>query len=322
MKKLIFFLFAFVTLTASAQFPFPVSGTFNDLNINNKLAIGTPFSGTTSKLHIKGTGNTSATSTLYVTDLANVMYFNMLDDGTTIIRPDANVRYTFGGSSTLYCTNDLGIIRDQTIAANKITWSYARQDFANLTLSPVSALSNYVYDITITGSDASGAGAQPLRVFNIKPTWNLSLGSTCDVIGIDYNPTVTLVNAPGVHYAALFRSGRVGVGTATPVSSFEVAGSYGTAITTVSANTTLNETHSTVLVDCTAGSVTITLPPVGTTGKRIYVIKKIDVSANTITIDGNAAETIDGAATKTISNQWAFYTIQNSGSAWFITANN
>ena len=323
MKKLLFLIALFVTTTLSAQFPFPVSGQFINLNITGKLAINTPYSGTTAKLHIKGSTNTSASSTIYLEDVLGSMYLTTFDDGSTVLRPDANVRYVFGGSSTLSFTDDLGIIRDQTFQGSKFIWSYGRNSVSNVTLSPASSLGNYYYEIAVTGSDGGGGGGSTaLKVFNIIPTWNLSAGSTCDVIGIDYNPTVTLVNSPGVHYAALFRSGRVGVGTGTPASSFEVNGSAGFGISTITTNTTLNETYYTVLVDCTAGNVTVTLPPVATTGKRVYIIKKIDVSANTITIDANGAELIDGAATKTISNQYAFYTIQSNTSAWYIIGNN
>ena len=91
-------------------------------------------------------------------------------------------------------------------------------------------------------------------------------------------------------------------------------------ITGVSVNTTLDETYHTVLVDATGGARTITLPPAAAHLHRIYNIKKIDVSVNAVTIDGNGGETIEGAATQTLPNQWDAYTIQSNGTAWFIIA--
>lgn len=89
-------------------------------------------------------------------------------------------------------------------------------------------------------------------------------------------------------------------------------------ITEVNANTTLDKTYFTVLVNAVGGARTITLPAAASYTHRIYNIKKIDGSANTVTIDGNGAETIDGAATQTISTQWDSYTIQSDGTGWFI----
>lgn len=90
-------------------------------------------------------------------------------------------------------------------------------------------------------------------------------------------------------------------------------------ITSVAVNTTLEAGHFTVLVDASGGARTITLPAAALHTHRIYNIKKIDVSVNAVTIDGNAAETIDGAATQTLAVQWDSYTIQSNGTEWFIT---
>ena len=91
-------------------------------------------------------------------------------------------------------------------------------------------------------------------------------------------------------------------------------------IATVTENTTLGDTHHTVLCDATSAAFTITLPAAATSGNtgRIYYVKKIDSSDNTITIDGNASETIDGDATKVISSQYDSIQIACDGSNWFI----
>lgn len=89
-------------------------------------------------------------------------------------------------------------------------------------------------------------------------------------------------------------------------------------ITGVSADTTLDNTHFTVKVDASGANRTITLPAAATCSGRIYNIKKIDSSANSVTIDGNGAETIDGAATKSTTTQYAGWQIQSDSSNWII----
>jgi len=111
----------------------------------------------------------------------------------------------------------------------------------------------------------------------------------------------------------------VGIRNSAPLSALDVNGSFGTAVSTITAaSATLDATHHTILADATSNSITINLPAVATSGRRRYEIKKIDSTANTVTIDGNASETIDGAATYVISTQYQSVTIQSDGSNWWV----
>jgi hypothetical protein len=73
-----------------------------------------------------------------------------------------------------------------------------------------------------------------------------------------------------------------------------------------------------LLCDSTAGAVTITLPSAALVPGRIYVFKRINAGANNVVVDGYASETIDGAASYTLSSQWAGVTVMSNGTAWFI----
>ena len=66
----------------------------------------------------------------------------------------------------------------------------------------------------------------------------------------------------------------------------------------------------------TGGAMTINLPAAANHTGRVYVIKKTDSSANTVTIDGNASETIDGAATLVLSLQWDTAILWCDGLNW------
>lgn len=70
--------------------------------------------------------------------------------------------------------------------------------------------------------------------------------------------------------------------------------------------------------DATGGAFTITLPVAASSVGRIYSIKKIDSSANAITVDGNASETIDGQTTQILSAQYDAITIMCDGTTWDI----
>lgn len=60
------------------------------------------------------------------------------------------------------------------------------------------------------------------ETIQIRQKYNVT-GSTNRLIGIDYDPV--FVNQPQTHYAAIFRSGFVGIGTSTPSSLLDVSGS-------------------------------------------------------------------------------------------------
>lgn len=93
-----------------------------------------------------------------------------------------------------------------------------------------------------------------------------------------------------------------------------------TPLTTKTANYTATAADHTIVVDATAGAVTITLPTaVGIKG-RTYTIKKID-NANNVVIDGNGSQTIDGSTTKTLTTQYQTVTVQSDNANWFVIAN-
>jgi hypothetical protein len=113
-----------------------------------------------------------------------------------------------------------------------------------------------------------------------------------------------------------FVGDRVGLGTLTPTSFLEIAGSLGLPVVSKTSAYTATISDHTILCDATSAAFTISLPTAaGITGRR-YTIKKTDASANAITVDPAGSETIDGAATKSLSAQWDWLTVQSDGTNW------
>jgi len=73
-----------------------------------------------------------------------------------------------------------------------------------------------------------------------------------------------------------------------------------------------------ILANAAGGAITLNLPPAALVPGRIYVIKRINSGANTVTVDANGSETIDGALTHVLSPQWNAITIISDGTAWYI----
>lgn len=83
-------------------------------------------------------------------------------------------------------------------------------------------------------------------------------------------------------------------------------------------NVTLATTDYYVPCNANGGAFTVTLPAVSGNTGLTYVIKKTDSTLNAVTIDGNGAETIEGAASTTLNTQYEAVTIVCDGSTWHI----
>lgn len=112
----------------------------------------------------------------------------------------------------------------------------------------------------------------------------------------------------------------VGVKNSTPSSTLHVDGGLATGVRTETANYTATGDDFLILGNPGVGvDITITLPAASGATGRIYHIKKINITAaDTVTIDPNGAETIDGAATVVLSTQHSGRVIQSDGSNWFV----
>lgn len=80
---------------------------------------------------------------------------------------------------------------------------------------------------------------------------------------------------------------------------------------------TIQDKDKLFLVDSTNADVTISLPTAASAGDGFKVtIKKMDNSQNTITVDGNSSETIDGSTTITLTQPYSVISVVSDGSEW------
>lgn len=163
-----------------------------------------------------------------------------------------------------------------------------------------------VADVDISGCQFLGHTNEGLRA---------SGSSAFSVTGCRFTETVpvneTVNTVSGQYSGNQGFTGSIITGTTSTVD--------GRRVRTVTGDTTLDILDETVLVDATGGNVTINLPIAATVPYKRYNIKKIDATANTVTVDPNGAETIDGAATAVISTQYETLSPESDNvSAWWI----
>ena len=88
------------------------------------------------------------------------------------------------------------------------------------------------------------------------------------------------------------------------------------AVTVTTSTYTVQKEDHTVLVNATSAAATITLPPAGSKAFPFVVIKKVDSSTNTVTIDAAGSQTIDGATSVVLRNQYAAAILHADGTEW------
>ncbi len=78
--------------------------------------------------------------------------------------------------------------------------------------------------------------------------------------------------------------------------------------------------NATILVNYPSAPFGVVLPTAASITGQQYKIKKIDSSANAVTVSTTSSQTIDNALTYPLSTQYQSVTLQSDGSNWWITA--
>lgn len=89
-------------------------------------------------------------------------------------------------------------------------------------------------------------------------------------------------------------------------------------IRTITTTPTITASDHTLLCDATGAAIPIALPAASTLSGRVLAFKKIDATANTVTLAADGVDLIDGAATLAITGQYDSYTIQSNGAGWWV----
>ena len=192
----------------------------------------------------------------------------------------------------------------------------------------------------IAGAGLSGGGALTgnvtLILANSSTTLGnatLTLGSTTSAVG-----NLTLNNANVTSVASTFPNSYLANSSATIGNTSVTLGGTTTSLGNVTlTNATTNgltkalvtktANYTATIVDCTilgnasAGNITITLPTAASVAGRFYVVKKVDSSANTVTVATTSAQTIDGQSTKVLSIQYDGLQVQSDNANWVIISN-
>lgn len=174
-----------------------------------------------------------------------------------------------------------------------------RVSYSNLTALITTAVSSYVKDGDLYFNDASG------NQIRITAGGSLDVSSVGGITG-DYASTSASAFYTDAVLKYFFQDSNAARALVDMATS--------RLVTTYSSAQTLDYTVDDLVL--VSGNTTLTLPAAAT--RMQFVIKKTDSNATTVTVDGNASETIDGSLTYTIVEQYTSITICSDGSNWHV----
>lgn len=217
---------------------------------------------------------------------------------------------TTDGSSPSWADVSAGVtgLTDANIAAG-----------ANIALSKLAPLSASRAVVT------SGAGALTTSATTSTEIGHLNGVTSSIQPQLNGKVNLSTVTTKGDIYAATASAtvARLGVGADGTFLKANSATSTGLEWSTINSTATIstistNTTASTHDVYLCSGSIILTLPAAASSTGKVYTIKKTDANFSSITIDGNASETIDGATTTTLNTVGETLKIVCDGSNWVI----
>ena len=173
------------------------------------------------------------------------------------------------------------------------------------------AVGIFLLCISFTHADIKSSTGNVGFDSNADGTNELTLGTAG--LGLGTSSPSTNLHVLGNAYVTV----NVGVATASPGSTLEIAGSLGFSTQSVSSNTTLSG-NSVIVVNSSSANVQVTLPYAGNSSGRIYTIKKT-TNSNSVWVlgggnllDGNTALELTSATTG-----YPFADLISDGRQWY-----
>ncbi len=150
--------------------------------------------------------------------------------------------------------------------------------------------------------------------FDVNGNDKLAVLSTSVISYVDVRPSTNGSYSSGVSNARWSNTYSVD----GDFSGTTTTAGFRTAILGILNDVTLTTSDHTVLCDTLSNNITVSLPTAVGIDGQMFIIKKDDATGNTVTIDPDGSELIDGAATKVISTAYQALQIQAYNGNWHI----
>jgi len=306
------------------QFVGGTNGGTTAMTILNNGNIGIGTETPTTKIGISTNTGAGVTSTLSVTN-------------TNTTQDNVRAGVTFFGCVNANATPDLiGSFYSATNASSALTVVTLRNHYTSGLLNFITSNNAGTAQFNHMYLDSSSGSAR-VSINKASPTETLDVnGNARATQGIfpilrsatDGTSAVNITKADGTTSIIKVDStnSRVGIATSgTLVSTLTVTGSLQLTQATKTFTDTGYVTTATdyaIFWNCTGGNSTINLISAVGRGGIVYIIKKTDATANTLTINANSTQTIDGALTKVLTVKNHAVMLMSDGANWQVISSN
>jgi hypothetical protein len=210
-----------IQFSNGSAFASDASNLFWD-DTNNRLGVGTNAPSATA--HFKGSGSTSATTSLLVQNSAGATLMS--------VRDDANINIGSGGITTFSgtVTNAAGPMQALNFATSSSPFNFGTASIYNITGTASAVTSGQRDGFLGQFTFAPTSGTAVLNVLNVSPTINQTGGANGITRGLYINPTLT---AAADFRAIEVTNGNVLIGnSASNTAKLSIKGSGSTSATT------------------------------------------------------------------------------------------
>lgn len=156
----------------------------------------------------------------------------------------------------------------------------------------------------------------------LVPGTNVSIsGTTLDVTGTIHtilDEGVSLTNRSGLDFVGAGVTVTDDSGSNKSVVTIPAISSGSLTVATKTGAYTTTTSDNILLADATSAAFTITLVTAVGNGGKVFYIKRLNSGANAVTVDPTGSQTIDGALTFALSNQYDAITVASDGANWVI----
>lgn len=220
------------------------------------------------------------------------------------ITPGSGIQITNGsGSITIASSGALGGTVTSVSAGNLSPIFTSNVSTATTTPSITYTLSNVSSGQALLGPKTGAAAAPTYRAIAGQDLFNLVAGSNITITPVGDTLVFASTASGGSSYAA---------GPGISISGNTISNNGVTS--TSNSMYTVEASDFIILVDSTGGNKTVTLP-IPSLG-RILTVKKFDSSINTVTINRNSSDVIDGATSYTLSAAYQSVSVAADGTNW------
>jgi len=176
------------------------------------------------------------------------------------------------------------------------------------TSSSSNAISVAGTNLTFTTAESGKAFTEgtPLRIARTSDPANYYM----DAIVTSYSSTTLMVTVTDAVGSGTFSAWSISVAGGPSITSSTIVRR------TLTTNDTVVQADNGGLIDCTSGSFTVTLLAAATAGNG-FNVRILNSGAGTIVVDGDGAETINGAANKSLAQYQCIHLVCN-GTGWII----